>query len=94
VYVSPNHKKSFSFLSLFPLELQSTLLVSHISNASHPVVPCPIVFKKVSGSPAHYRGIGHALQRIVVEEGPFGLYNGLGITLLVQVRRRSSLCAF
>ena len=33
-----------------------------------------------------YRGIGHALLRIGKEEGPSGLYNGLGITLLVQVR--------
>ncbi|GAU42418.1 hypothetical protein TSUD_247600 [Trifolium subterraneum] len=30
----------------------------------------------------YYRGIGHALQTIVKEEGLFGLYKGLGTTLL------------
>jgi hypothetical protein len=31
----------------------------------------------------YYRGIGHALQTIIKEEGLLGLYKGLGTTLLV-----------
>mmetsp|Transcript_15536 Transcript_15536/g.20164 ORF Transcript_15536/g.20164 Transcript_15536/m.20164 type:complete len:383 (+) Transcript_15536:43-1191(+) len=40
---------------------------------------------QVAETPQHYNGIVHALVRIARDEGFRGLYNGLGITLLVQV---------
>ena len=42
-----------------------------------------LLFQTLQINVIYYRGIGHALQTIVQEEGILGLYKGLGATLLV-----------
>ena len=41
------------------------------------------LFQTLQTNVIYYRGIGHALQTIVQEEGILGLYKGLEATLLV-----------
>lgn len=57
--------------SCYPLDLVRTRLTTQLGQPN--------------STELYYRGIGHCLYRIGVDEGLLGLYKGLGVTLLVQI---------
>lgn len=80
----------------YPLDLIRTRLTTQLSSVHvHPYSIAhtlnthqsafEIIITHQNNQASHYNGIMHALLRITKEEGIFGLYNGLGSTLLCQV---------